>query len=213
MERWGPDGRKMDITPAEVAMIDQIGAKFKQVTAKLLNLQAQARTLAALPGGPDTELAMREVSLELFRTLLHEFPPDGGLSEGDHIFSYVMYLIDTLAIVMEDDDGLTETYTTGVGQELQDVHPKGICTGWCVIHNPVPGPWQQWPTVWRGDGPGDIWRGFERQCPHGVGHPAVEEILRGRHDGSHGCCEHQCPCLPRRATPIISSEGELQGYV
>jgi hypothetical protein len=82
-------------------------------------------------------------------------------------------------------------YRTGTGQLLGKVHNDYECRGpYCVIHNPAPGPWNNWPTHWRGDEPFDIWRGFERICPHGVGHPAVEE------PGSrvHGC--DGCPCGP-----------------
>lgn len=98
-------------------------------------------------------------------------------------------------------------FTTGVGQILANVHPKDKCQGWCVIHNPAPGPWDTWPTQWRGDQtvkietvfgpiwmPVDIWRGFERNCPHGIGHTAVEEVLRGN-GHPHGC--DGCPCGPQ----------------
>lgn len=90
-------------------------------------------------------------------------------------------------------------WVTGTGQELLNVHNSEVCTGWCVIHNPLPGPWESWPTNWRGDQRVlgilvDIWRGFERICPHGVGHPAPEEILRNKHEGVHAC--DGCPCGP-----------------
>lgn len=108
------------------------------------------------------------------------------------------------------DEGF-ETFTTGVGQELVGVHPKDVCEGFCVVHNPIPGPWADWPTVWRGDGPGDIWSGFERRCPCGVGHTAMEEVLRGVAH-SHGCCG-QCPCGPPAAQPVFNEvSGDLEGY-
>lgn len=99
------------------------------------------------------------------------------------------------------------SFITGVGQILANVHPKDKCQGWCVIHNPAPGPWDAWPTQWRGDQvvkietifgpiwmPVDVWRGFERNCPHGIGHTAVEEVLRGN-GHPHGC--DGCPCGPQ----------------
>ena len=82
-------------------------------------------------------------------------------------------------------------YVTGTGQALVHVHDPSRCQGrWCVIHNPMPGPWDAWPTHWRSD------RGImERVCPHGTGHPVAEDY--GRVSGwelVHGCCE--CPCAP-----------------
>jgi len=77
-------------------------------------------------------------------------------------------------------------YTTGTGVKLTAVHEPWRCLGrWCVIHNPMPGPWSDWPTHWRGD-TGEM----ERICPCGVGHPAVESL---RASGVHGCCgRHRC---------------------
>ena len=106
---------------------------------------------------------------------------------------------------------MKETFTTGTGQELHQVHPRSSCSApFCVIHKPCPGPWADWPTHWCGDEPGSIWRGFERICPCGVGHPAVEEIMRGSSPGTHGCCG-QCPCHPSQAQPI-EADGKLLGY-
>lgn len=81
-------------------------------------------------------------------------------------------------------------FTTGYGQELVKVHPIGACFGkWCVIHTPMPGPWQSWPTLWREDA-----RFMERVCPCGVGHPVVEDHwVPGSGNGAHGCCGvHRC---------------------
>lgn len=108
--------------------------------------------------------------------------------------------------------GLIEerVYVTGAGQKLYNVHLAENCRGWCVIHNPIPGPWSEWKTVWRGDGPFDVWRGFERICPCGVGHTAVEHILEGDLK-PHGCgCG--CPCGPGRAKALFDDEGLLAGY-
>lgn len=86
-----------------------------------------------------------------------------------------------------------EVYVTGIGQHLQ-VHAKNAChsVDWCIIHDPRPGAWRDWPTAWREDR-----RIMERICPHGVGHPAVEQA--GSTD--HGC--DGCPCQ------IITIEGEV----
>lgn len=91
---------------------------------------------------------------------------------------------------------MTETYTTGTGQTLHNIHGADACRrndSWCVIHDPKPGPWSTWRTHWREDR-----RIMERICPHGVGHPAVENLGRDR---THGC--DGCPC----SIPTI--EGEI----
>lgn len=66
---------------------------------------------------------------------------------------------------------------------LHNVHNEEECyREECVIHNPTKGHTADWPLHWRSD------RGFfERICPHGIGHPAVEEDPR-----VHGCdgCGH-----------------------
>jgi hypothetical protein len=105
-------------------------------------------------------------------------------------------------------------YVTGTGQLIRNVHAAENCTGaFCVIHRPCPGPWDGWPTHWRGDAvlwgiQLDTWRGFERICPHRVGHPAVEQLQRG-HDGIHGC--DGCPCSPASCEEIVEN-GKLIGY-
>lgn len=105
-------------------------------------------------------------------------------------------------------------YVTGTGQLLRNVHTVENCTGlFCVVHRPCPGPWGEWPTHWRGDTQIwgirlDIWRGFERICPHGVGHPAVEQLQRG-HGGIHDC--DGCPCGPASCEEIIEN-GKLIGF-
>lgn len=123
-------------------------------------------------------------------------------------------MIPLLELLSEDS-----AYTTGTGQDLVNVHPREDCEGWCVIHDPVPGPWTDWPTNWSGDGPFDIWRGMERICPHGVRHPAAEEILH-RNRGltelqliPHACCG--CPCTPAACDSVFSDgpDGELIGFV
>lgn len=93
------------------------------------------------------------------------------------------------------------TFITGTGQIVQHVHPRAICVGpHCVVHRPMHGPWDSWRTHWRPDNEMDrmfgLYRGFERICPHGVGHPAAEEVLR-RGPIVHGC--DGCPCGPADA--------------
>lgn len=82
----------------------------------------------------------------------------------------------------------SNTYVTGVGQRLRNVHPKSWCEGRpCVIHNPSDHCMRGFPTLWRRD------RGImERTCPHGVGHPDPDDqrFLRSQgrmHEGIHGC--------------------------
>lgn len=84
------------------------------------------------------------------------------------------------------------------GQVLQ-THERGQCFGqWCAVHQPMPGPWAEWPRQWRQD------RSImERKCPHGVGHPVAEmydfAVAQGRaYDLVHGCCR-DCICSPRLA--------------
>lgn len=96
-------------------------------------------------------------------------------------------------------------YITGTGQELVRVHDRRLCRGrWCVIHNPMPGPWAVWPTHWRTDA------GFmERICPCGVGHPVVEGRFFPDGFGVHGCCgRHRCFMTPqeREREPFIDGE-------
>lgn len=103
------------------------------------------------------------------------------------------------------------TYITGTGQILGKIHKADTCRGWCVIHNPLPGPWADWPTNWRGDGPFDDWRGFERLCPCGIGHTAMEHVFNGD-PHPHGCCG-LCPCGPPMAQPIYDPDTqEIVGY-
>jgi hypothetical protein len=96
-------------------------------------------------------------------------------------------------------------YRTGTGQDLVNVHSSRRCRGsWCVIHNPMPGPWSSWPTHWRSDA--GI---MERICPCGVGHPVVEGWFLPDALGVHGCCgKHRCYMTPqeRAREPFIDGE-------
>lgn len=89
-------------------------------------------------------------------------------------------------------------------------HLQEQCFGeWCAIHHPQPGPWGEWPRLWRED------RGImERICPCGVGHPVAEmydwAIESGRgFELVHGCCsEHQCsPRTAKQEVFVHSGEG------
>jgi hypothetical protein len=91
-------------------------------------------------------------------------------------------------------------YITGTKQMLFNVHAKETCRGWCVIHNPMPGPWDEWPTHWRDD------MGImERLCPHGIGHPAAEELVNSFSIGVHPC--DGCPCSLPDLEPMATHTG------
>lgn len=91
------------------------------------------------------------------------------------------------------------TYLTGSGQLLHHIHDWRNCQGnsenFCVIHNPMRGPWSSWPTFWRDDR-----RIMERICPCGIGHPIVEGFNANM---VHGCCG--CPCSVAKSK-IIDGE-------
>ena len=73
---------------------------------------------------------------------------------------------------------------------LVGVHPAGQCAGeWCVIHNPTKNAMSDWPLIWRDDRVPGI---FERICPHGIGHPDIDQRDFWREAnqewlGVHGC--------------------------
>lgn len=87
------------------------------------------------------------------------------------------------------------TFRVNDTQVLTNVHEGADCSGTCVIHHPMPGPWSDWELIWRPTNDADLlfgmYRGFERICPHGAGHPAAEEVAR-RGPVVHGC--DGCPC-------------------
>lgn len=92
------------------------------------------------------------------------------------------------------------------GQVL-NTHNESECRGqWCAIHLPMPGPWSEWPRMWRED------RGImERICPCGIGHPVAEmydwAIENGRgFELVHGCCaEHICSTRTAKRDAFIHS--------
>lgn len=73
------------------------------------------------------------------------------------------------------------------------VHSPDECQPWpCVLHRPSDHHMRDWPTLWRADK-----RIMERTCPHGVGHPDVDDLAyhvrNGRgYLGIHGCCGYGC---------------------
>ena len=84
------------------------------------------------------------------------------------------------------------TYTTGLGQVMATHHILVCKFKWCVVHSPMPGPWQDWPTYWDPQR-----RLMMRQCPHGARHPAAEEyLLHGPGALLHPDCCRQCVCVP-----------------
>jgi hypothetical protein len=95
-----------------------------------------------------------------------------------------------------------ETYVTGTGQILTNIHPKTLCEGRpCTIHAPSDHHMRDWPTHWRSAlDPFDYRTIMERQCPHDVGHPDPDHMAylktilseeavwaEGLH-GCDGCC-------------------------
>ena len=100
------------------------------------------------------------------------------------------------------------TYRTDTGVILESVHAESDCTGFCVIHRPIPGPWSSWETDWD-----DQTHLMYRVCPHLVRHLAVEEMLRdvrlmldSEHE-HHGVCD--CACHPSKCAPVYARDGSL----
>lgn len=97
-----------------------------------------------------------------------------------------------------------ETYTTGTGQKLYDVHPMtSQCIEYgCVIHCPSKHSMKDFPTHWRHDR-----RIMERICPHGVGHPDPDDAayrlrVNTNTDNSHGCCGC-CGSSPQKEKDVL----------
>lgn len=80
----------------------------------------------------------------------------------------------------------SEIVTLEGGQRISGVHSASLCAGRpCTVHNRTDHHMRSFPQNFRED------RGImERICPHGIGHPDVDEI---NPDGVHGC--DGC-CLP-----------------
>lgn len=119
-----------------------------------------------------------------------------------------------LAVVQGALDALDDerlTFTTDKGERLYNVHTPDKCEGqFCVIHNPVPGPWDKWDTDWRDD-----WRLMTRICPHNVSHVAMEEMLRMpllgmiSHEHPGGC---DCACDIARCKSVTDEAGNIIGF-
>lgn len=205
--------------PGKQAASEQLAMKYRDLTARLIGLHQEALEVHEHDEEQFTSLKIK-MAEQLGHALVDEGNPDA-------VFSYIMYLVTALhdknsrdlqvgVHLNEISSAVNEVaaslgmlplyrerpvdagqYVTGTGQHLYNIHSQASCQGWCVIHNPVPGPWETWPTDWRGEDDFDIWRGFERICPHGQGHTAVEEVLRGN-SRVHACCG-LCPCGPVHA--------------
>jgi len=75
----------------------------------------------------------------------------------------------------------------GSGQVLENVHQPGQCAGyWCTIHRPMPGPWRDWPMRFIANVV------MVRTCPHGIAHPAVEDVINLLAYSDHDC--DGCDC-------------------
>lgn len=68
--------------------------------------------------------------------------------------------------------------------EIVLAHPPTQCAGsQCCLHNRSDHHMRSWPQVWRGD------RGLmERICPHGCGHPDLDDFSEDHVHGCDGCC-------------------------
>lgn len=72
------------------------------------------------------------------------------------------------------------------------VHPREACAGRrCWVHDPTPSHMDSWPVRWRADK-----STAERVCPHGIGHPDIDDIAYNQSigldvttHGCDGCCE------------------------
>jgi len=233
----GNDNRLND--PALWAAAEQATMKMRDLTNSLMRLHGQALT-EMCKDSPDDKVLSRlrfEMMVGLHDALMAQENPDAvfqyvmflvnevylhhkrdltmgaRLNDASFAINEIASLLGMVPLIggVRDDSPLRPgQFRTGRGQVLDNVHSADVCQGWCVIHKPIPGPWDDWDTNWRGDGLFDIWRGFERFCPHGVGHPAMEEILRGNIH-AHGCCD-MCPCGPPAAVEIRDEDGQLKGY-
>jgi hypothetical protein len=141
----------------------------------------------------------------------------GSLQRPTHpLWSLPGFDLDSLGQDVEDMLQATsrqrsERFTTDTGVELVDVHPSTLCYGqFCVVHHPVPGPWDTWRTHWRSDQ-----NLMVRICEHGVEHPAMEEQLRMPLLGmiAHQHPDHcTCACSLARCEEILNDQGDLVGF-
>lgn len=98
---------------------------------------------------------------------------------------------------MTDDsllpDDLANTWVTGTGQLITNVHSPTLCEGrGCPVHHPSDHRMKGWPTNFREGGMFDIKPPHtERVCEHGIGHPDPDDIVFWANQGEdisiHGC--------------------------
>lgn len=82
-----------------------------------------------------------------------------------------------------------EDFVLNTGVVLR-AHKRAECIAPpCPLHSPSLHHMRNWPQIWRLHPPFDLRRIFERQCPHGIGHPDPDDfkIRHGRDSGMHGC--------------------------
>lgn len=88
-----------------------------------------------------------------------------------------------------------EQHLLETGQVIR-THERTQCLGqWCAIHQPMPGPWADWPRFWR-----DEIGILERICPCRIGHPVAEMYSWAVATGRGAMLAHRCcrihPCTP-----------------
>lgn len=89
-----------------------------------------------------------------------------------------------------DDPG--QGSVTIVRNGVLHTHPPSACAGrHCWVHNPTPSHMMTWAIQWRDDKVT-----AERVCPHGIGHPDIDDVAYNRSIGRNvtqhacdGCCE------------------------
>lgn len=75
---------------------------------------------------------------------------------------------------------------------LCNVHDGDVCQGrTCIVHNPTDHHMSLWPMVWRNGR-------FERKCPHGTGHPDLDQFDYWAEVGAEAMGVHGCDgyCVP-----------------
>jgi hypothetical protein len=110
-------------------------------------------------------------------------------------------------LVEHHDAGCPEVTLLPNGQWVRH-HKRRKCEQqWCWIHNPMPGPWEDWPQRW------DNHAGMvARTCEHGVEHPDPAQFDYWRSQGldyleQHVCCSEGCVCAPPRdATAVLAMD-------
>lgn len=229
-----PDDGWQPVRPGDMAEIDQLEAKYRMLLKRMLTAQ-QDITLAAMTGNGERAIAAGRV----FAEVMNEMTPDeyprfisfmsmsvlsltkmlddtrkavvNGITElVDGLPEYQRSVI--LETIWTDPNGQRETFITGTGQELVAVHSAESCIAtWCVVHNPAPGPWIQWPTWWPSPDMGV--RMFFRKCPHELMHPAVEDMILNGWDARHEDCDG-CPCFHLDCDEIRHPDsGEVLGWM